>query len=130
MTSLRHDVQIKLDIVTSSSRSTLLTVRSSGLGTIGLATIYAALLCSCMFLPSLVIKRLSCKWTMVACTLCYSTYMLAQLYPRTYTIVPGAIVLGLGAAPMWSAKCTYFTQVLTWWWSTMREAFMFEVHVR
>ena len=83
----------------------------TGLGTKSLATIYVALIVSCMFLPSLVIKKLTCKWAMVACTFCYSLYMVAQFYPTSYTLIPAAIVLGFGAAPMWSAKCTYLTQV-------------------
>ncbi|XP_043230217.1 UNC93-like protein isoform X2 [Amphibalanus amphitrite] len=83
----------------------------AGLGTKSLATIYVALIVSCMFLPSLVIKKLTCKWAMVVCTFCYSLYMLAQFYPRSYTMIPAAIILGFGAAPMWSAKCTYLTQV-------------------
>ena len=41
----------------------------------------------------------------------YSAYMVAQFYPEYYTLIPGAILLGLGAAPMWSAKCTYLTEV-------------------
>lgn len=64
-----------------------------------------------MFLPTAVIKRLKCKWAMVVCMLCYTTYIAAQFYPTFYTLIPGAIILGLGAAPMWSAKCTYLTQV-------------------
>ena len=44
--------------------------------------------------------------------LCYSTYIGAQFYPEFYTLIPGAIILGMGAAPMWSAKCTYLTQVI------------------
>lgn len=83
----------------------------AGLGTKSLATIYVSLIVSCMFLPSLVIKKLTCKWAMVACTFCYSLYMLAQFYPSSYTLIPAAIILGFGAAPMWSAKCTYLTQV-------------------
>ncbi|XP_043202638.1 UNC93-like protein [Amphibalanus amphitrite] len=82
-----------------------------GVGTMSQAAVYLALILSCLFLPSLVIKRLTCKWTMVVCTLLYSVYLAAQFYPRPFTMIPGAIVLGLAAAPMWSAKCTYLTQV-------------------
>ena len=84
---------------------------SPGVGTMSQAAVYLALILSCLFLPSLVIKRLTCKWTMMVCTLLYSVYLIAQFYPRMYTMIPGAIVLGLAAAPMWSAKCTYLTQV-------------------
>ena len=73
--------------------------------------IYAALVISCMFVPSFLIKKLTVKWAMVVSMFCYSSYIAAQFYPQFYTLIPGAIILGLGAAPMWSAKCTYLTQV-------------------
>ena len=81
------------------------------MGTWSLSVIYASLVLSCMFLPSYVIKIFSVKWAMVLCMLCYSTYIGAMFYPEFYTLIPGAIILGMGAAPMWSAKCTYLTQV-------------------
>jgi hypothetical protein len=51
------------------------------------------------------------KWTLVVCVFCYSSYIAAQFYPRFYTLVPTAIFLGFGAAPLWSAKCSYLTQL-------------------
>jgi len=83
----------------------------AGLGTTSLAVIYAALVTSCMFVPTIMIKKLTVKWTMVVSIFCYSAYIAAQFHPQFYTLVPGAIILGLGAAPMWSAKCTYLSQV-------------------
>ena len=82
-----------------------------GLGTVSLASTYGALVVSCMFLPTFLIRRFTTKWTLVVCMLGYSTYMAGQFYPQYYTLVPTAIILGLGAAPMWSAKCSYLTQV-------------------
>lgn len=57
------------------------------------------------------IKKLTVKWTIVVSVSCYSTYIATQFYPEFYTLIPGAIIVGLGAAPMWSAKCTYLSQV-------------------
>jgi hypothetical protein len=51
------------------------------------------------------------KWTLVVCVFCYSTYIAAQFYPRFYTLIPSAMVLGMGAAPLWSSESTYLTQV-------------------
>ncbi|XP_045110413.1 UNC93-like protein isoform X2 [Portunus trituberculatus] len=82
-------------------------------GTVSLATIYAALVVSCCFLPSLLIKTLKTKYVMAVCMLGYSSYIAAQFHPTLETMVPTAILLGLGAAPMWSAKCSYLTQVGT-----------------
>ncbi|KAI9554119.1 hypothetical protein GHT06_019391 [Daphnia sinensis] len=83
----------------------------AGLGTTASATIYVALIVSCMFVPTWLIKTIKCKWTMVFCELCYSVYIIAQFWPSFATLIPAAIILGIGAAPMWSAKCTYLTQV-------------------
>jgi len=82
-----------------------------GLGTWSNVAVYAALVASCMFLPSYVIKTFTVKWGLVMCMFCYTTYIATQFYPQFYTIIPGAIIVGIGAAPMWSAKCTYLTQV-------------------
>ncbi|KAF2353759.1 Ion channel regulatory protein UNC-93 [Trinorchestia longiramus] len=81
------------------------------LGTTSLAVLYGALVVSCAFVPPLLISKLKVKHTIAFCMLGYSAYMLAQFYPEYYTMIPGAILLGLGAAPMWSAKCTYLTEV-------------------
>lgn len=80
-------------------------------GTVSLTTIYVALVVSCCFLPSLLIKVLKTKYTMALCMLVYSTYIAAQFYPTLGTLIPTAILLGLAAAPLWSAKCTYLTKV-------------------
>lgn len=82
-----------------------------GLGTVSLSAIYAALVVSCIFVPTFLIKRLTVKWTLCFSMLCYAPYIGAQFYPRFYTLVPAGVLLGLGAAPMWAAKATYLTQV-------------------
>jgi len=83
----------------------------NNLGTWANAAVYASLILSCMFMPSILIKKLKVKWTLVVCIFSYSTYIAAQFYPEFYTLLPTAFILGMGAAPMWSAKCTYLTQV-------------------
>lgn len=82
-----------------------------GLGTVSLSAIYAALVLSCMFVPTFVIKRLTVKWTLCISMLCYAPYIAAQFHPRFYTLVPAGVILGIGAAPMWASKATYLTQV-------------------
>jgi hypothetical protein len=82
-----------------------------GLGTVSLSAIYAALVVSCIFVPTFLIKRLTVKWTLCFSLLMYAPYIAAQFYPRFYTLVPAGVILGLGAAPMWASKATYLTQV-------------------
>lgn len=82
-----------------------------GLGTWSNTAIYASLVLSSMFLPSYVIKTLTAKWTLPVCMICYTIYICTQFYPEFYTIVPSGILVGIAAAPLWSAKCIYVTQV-------------------
>ena len=89
--------------------------REEGLGTVGLSIIYGSLVISCMFLPSFIISHIGCKWTVAFSMLTYILYMVANFYATWGTIIPGAIILGLGAAPLWSAKCTYLTETGTWY---------------
>ncbi|XP_044732674.1 UNC93-like protein [Chrysoperla carnea] len=83
---------------------------NEGLGTVSLSAIYAALVVSCIFVPTFVIKRLTVKWTLCLSMLCYAPYIGAQYYPKFYTLVPAGVLLGIGAAPMWASKATYLTQ--------------------
>ena len=89
--------------------------KEDGLGVGGLSIIYGALVLSCLLLPKFVIARLGCKWTIAVSMLCYILYMGANFYAIWGTIVPSAIILGLGAAPLWSAKCTYLTETGVWY---------------
>ncbi|KAL3276266.1 hypothetical protein HHI36_020980 [Cryptolaemus montrouzieri] len=82
-----------------------------GLGTVSLCAVYAALVLSCIFVPTFVIKRLTVKWTLCFSMMTYACYIGAQFYPKFYTLVPAGILLGIGAAPMWASKATYLTQV-------------------
>lgn len=82
-----------------------------GLGTVSLSAIYAALVVSCIFVPTFLIKRLTVKWTLCASLMCYAPYIGLQVYPKFYTLVPAGVLLGIGAAPMWASKATYLTQV-------------------
>ena len=86
-------------------------MKVNNLGTWANTAVYASLIISCCFMPSILIKKLKVKWTLVVSILCYSSYIAAQFYPEFYTLIPTAFILGMGAAPLWSAKCTYLSQV-------------------
>uniref|UniRef100_A0A4W3HTQ8 Protein unc-93 homolog A n=1 Tax=Callorhinchus milii TaxID=7868 RepID=A0A4W3HTQ8_CALMI len=80
-----------------------------GLGVASLGVIYGALIFSSLFVPSLVIKYLGCKWTITVSMCCYVAYTFGNFYASWYTLIPTAVILGLGGAPLWAAKCTYLT---------------------
>ncbi|KAL1770089.1 unc-93-like A isoform X1 [Sigmodon hispidus] len=81
----------------------------NGLGVATLSTTYCTMMLSSMFLPPILIKRFGCKWTMVGSMCCYVTFSLANFFAAWYTLIPASILLGLGAAPLWAAECTYIT---------------------
>ncbi|XP_052025761.1 protein unc-93 homolog A isoform X2 [Apodemus sylvaticus] len=80
-----------------------------GLGVATLSTLYASVLLSSMFLPPILIKRFGCKWTIVGSMCCYVVFSLGNFHANWYTLIPTSILLGLGAAPLWSAQGTYLT---------------------
>ncbi|XP_076190115.1 protein unc-93 homolog A isoform X3 [Aptenodytes patagonicus] len=80
-----------------------------GLGVASLSVVYAALILSSMFLPPILIKKLGCKWTITGSMCCYIAFSLGNFYASWYTLIPTSVILGLGGAPLWSAKCTYLT---------------------
>ncbi|XP_048343369.1 protein unc-93 homolog A isoform X2 [Sphaerodactylus townsendi] len=80
-----------------------------GLGVASLSVVYGALILSSMFLPPMLIKQFGCKWTIVGSMCCYVAFSLGNFYASWYTLIPTSMILGLGGAPLWSAKCTYLT---------------------
>ena len=65
-----------------------------GLGTASLSTIYAALILSCLFLPTILMSKFGIKWTIFFSQLAYILYIAANIYPQYYTLIPTAIILG------------------------------------
>ncbi|XP_034655774.1 UNC93-like protein [Drosophila subobscura] len=82
-----------------------------GLGTIALSCIYLSMGVSCLILPTIMIRMLTCKWTLVIGMAAFIPYIALQLYSRFYTLIPAGILLGVAAAPMWAAHATYLTQI-------------------
>lgn len=89
--------------------------KEDGVGAWSMSTIYVSLIVSCMFLPNFIIARLGCKWTIPISMIGYILFMGANFYAVKGTMITASIILGLGAAPLWSAKCTYLTQVGVWY---------------
>ncbi|KAI4462348.1 unc-93 related [Holotrichia oblita] len=81
----------------------------ASLGTFTLASIYGSLILSNIFLPVLIIKWLGCKWAIAISFMTYMPFMIAQFYPRFYTMIPAGLMVGFGGGPLWCAKCTYLT---------------------
>ncbi|XP_028156751.1 UNC93-like protein [Ostrinia furnacalis] len=83
----------------------------AGLGTASLTAVYAGLIFSTIFLPVMVIKWLGPKWAISLSFVTYMPYIAAQMYPSFWTLIPAALLLGLGGGPLWCSKCTYLSMI-------------------
>lgn len=82
-----------------------------GVGTLSLSTIYITLVLSCLFLPALMINKIGLKSTIVTSQFAYLIFIAANVYPKWYLLLPTAAILGIFAGPLWTAKCTYLTEI-------------------
>ena len=89
----------------------LLNILFREVGTIATSVIYATLVFSCALTPTLLISKFKEKRTLALSMLGYSVFIVGHFHPELYCLVPTAMVLGLGAAPMWAAKSSYLSQV-------------------
>lgn len=71
--------------------------------------------CNVLFFVSFILYTLNrifgCKWTMALSFIAYMPFILSQLYPRLYTMIPSGLAVGFGGGPLWCAKCTYLTVI-------------------
>jgi len=81
------------------------------LGTYTNATVYGFLVISSLFLPTLIMRYLTVKWSIVFSMLGYTFYMAAQYHPVFATFIPAAAMVGMSAAPLWASKSFYLTHV-------------------
>ncbi|KAK2160044.1 hypothetical protein LSH36_141g04013 [Paralvinella palmiformis] len=87
--------------------------RDEGMGTTNQAVLYAALVLSCLFVPKLLISVIGHKWTIPLSFSGYILWMAANGYAVWGTMVTTSILVGLCAAPLWTAQCAYFTKIAT-----------------
>ena len=68
--------------------------KDANLGLASLCVIYAALVLSCMFVPSLVIGKFGAKYAIIVAMGGYVLYTIANFYPRWWTLIITSAVLG------------------------------------
>jgi Ion channel regulatory protein UNC-93 len=83
--------------------------RDEGMGVITSSVLYAALVLSCMFVPKLLIYAIGHRWTIALSFSGYILWMAANGYAVWGTMITASILVGLCAAPLWTAQCSYFT---------------------
>ena len=73
------------------------------------SVLYASLMISCMFVPKILINLIGHKWTMTVSFSGYIVWMAANGYAVWGTLITASILVGICAAPLWTAQCSYFT---------------------
>ncbi|PNF29396.1 hypothetical protein B7P43_G07057, partial [Cryptotermes secundus] len=117
MTNVTHvdgicmDERLKQKVIKGTSHLQSSVNAAEGLGTRALMTIYVGLSVSAIFLPVLLIKWLGCKWTLVVSQVAYMPYIGAQMYAKFYTLIPTALLVGLGGGPLWCSQSVYIKRV-------------------
>jgi len=89
------------------------TIMSSLLpGTLGywsIACIYIAFTLSSLFVSAAFVIAVTTKWSLFIGGVLYLGFIVANIWPMWATLVPCAIILGVGAAIIWTAQGAYVT---------------------
>ncbi|XP_053402238.1 protein unc-93 homolog A-like [Mercenaria mercenaria] len=85
--------------------------KEDGLGTSGMAVVYAAMVLTSLFLTPFTMEHFSYKWIMVVSMSTYIIYVSTGFYPAWSTIIPASLILGMGAAHLWLAVQAYITDI-------------------
>ena len=84
--------------------------RVDGMGVITQSVLYVTLVISCLFVPKPFISLIGHKWAMTISYSGYILWMAANGYAVWGTMVTTSILVGLCAAPLWTAQSSYFTR--------------------
>ena len=82
---------------------------AGNLGYWSIACIYIAFTLSSLLLSSAFVIKVTIKWSLFIGGLLYLGFIVANIYPLWETLVPAAVVLGIGASIIWAAQGSYVT---------------------
>ncbi|XP_045192102.2 protein unc-93 homolog A-like isoform X1 [Mercenaria mercenaria] len=85
--------------------------KAEGLGTTGLALLYAVMMLTSLFITPITVERISTKWVMIWSMCTYIIYMATGFYPSWYTVTPASVIIGIGAAHFWLAMPAYVIDI-------------------
>lgn len=82
------------------------------LGLHSLSILYGLAAFSCFYGP-IFVQKLTPNWTVVLSFVLIALYISTFFYPRPYTLIPSAILLGLSFGPLFSAQTTFLMQLVS-----------------
>ena len=80
------------------------------LSSVSLSCIYIAFTLSSLLLSSAFVIFVGVKWSLFVGGVLYLGFIVANIYPMFETLIPFAILLGVGAAIIWTAEGSYVTK--------------------
>ena len=99
--------------VAAQTLASTLPVPPPASGTVAISIVYWAFAFSSLWSP-LLVHRVGAKACIQASFAMYGTFIAAWMYPRWWTLYPGAAMVGLAASPLWVSQgilITHFAQV-------------------
>ncbi|GFS30684.1 UNC93-like protein [Nephila pilipes] len=84
--------------------------KKEGIGTISQAVIYTSYGLSSLTLPTFIIKKFGTKTTLFMSVILYLPYIAANFYPSWITMMPSAVLVGIGTTLIWASQSTYFNE--------------------
>lgn len=104
-------------VFTFSALSALQSLQSSLfqetlLGLHSLSVLYGLAAFSCLYGP-IFVQKLTPNWTVVLAFVLIAMYISTFFYPRSYTVIPSAVLLGLSFGPLFCAQTTFLMQLVS-----------------
>lgn len=93
----------------------------AGLGLASSALVYGTLIIASFFGPSYV-KLIGTKYALISGYILFLLYTLCNYYPSWYTLIPGAILNGIGQPPIWIAIYAHVISVAIRYSSALKES--------
>ncbi|CAI4221747.1 unnamed protein product [Auanema sp. JU1783] len=84
---------------------------NSELGLDSLIVMYITLAITSLFIPPFMINRLGCKLTLIGAMCVYVIYMMVNIRPTYYSMIPVSILLGAAGSCLWGAECAYIIEM-------------------
>ncbi|KAK3609387.1 hypothetical protein CHS0354_011964 [Potamilus streckersoni] len=82
-----------------------------GLGTTCLAVLYGTFLISCITVSPIADKYMGSRLIIPLSMSCYVLFVAANFHADWFTLVPGSVIIGIGAGCLWTAQNKYVTSL-------------------
>lgn len=100
-------------LTTNTAYIGLVSIQSSinpTIGLISLSLMFASAFVAAFLTPS-ILKLLGTKYTTLVGILCVLLYVLANIYPSWYILIPSSAIAGFTSRPMWAAVYSHLAEI-------------------